>query len=320
MINIKSSQNRNAAGFLLKQGLYDPEFEHDSCGIGFLAKIDNVPQHDIVKKGFQVLMNLEHRGAVGGDKSTGDGAGLLLQIPHNFFREECQNLESLKPGDYAVGMIFLPSDKLLAEFCKTILENIVEQEGCQVINWRQVPVNTDCLGALAKSTEPQIHQVFLERGKISRDNFEQKLYVIRRLVEKEIANREDADTSQFYFASLSSRTIIYKGLFTSSQLHECYPDLNDERFKSAFALVHSRYSTNTLPTWNLAQPFRLVAHNGEFNTLRGNIIRMKTRETGMKSDLFRDDIEKIKPVIVEGGSDSVSHNQGYGSYQRVRSS
>jgi len=304
MIDKKSFINRNAAGYPLKQGLYDPEYEHDSCGIGFLAKIDNVPQHDIVQKSIQVLMNLEHRGAVGGDKSTGDGAGLLLQIPHIFFREEYQKLESLQQGEYAVGMIFLPSDKLLAEFCKTTLENITEQEGCEVLNWRQVPVNTDCLGDFAKSTEPQIHQVFIGRRNISKENFERKLYIIRRLIEKKVTNRKDADTSQFYIVSLSSSVIIYKGLFTSSQLQEYYSDFNENRFKSAFALVHSRYSTNTLPTWNLAQPFRFVAHNGEFNTLRGNIIQMKTREAGMKSNLFGDDIKKIKPVIVESGSDS----------------
>jgi glutamate synthase (NADPH) large chain len=304
MIDMNNLKNSNAAGMPSKQGLYNPEFEHDSCGIGLLAKIDNVPQHDIVKNGIQVLMNLEHRGAVGGDKTTGDGAGLMLQIPDNFFREACQIPDTVKLGEYAVGMIFLPTDEQLAQLCKTILENVVLREGCELINWRRVPVNSEHLGALAKSTEPQIYQVFIGRGKISQENFERKLYIIRRLIEKEVTRQKEADTSQFYIVSLSSLTVIYKGLFTSSQLQEYYADLKNKRFKSAFALIHSRYSTNTLPTWNLAQPFRLMAHNGEFNTLRGNIIRMKTREAGMRSELFGDDIKKIKPVIVDGGSDS----------------
>ncbi len=294
----------NRAGFVKRHGLYDPGYEHDSCGVGFVVHMDGLPRHDIVEKGIQVLVNLEHRGAVGGDKSTGDGAGLLLQLPDTFFHTECKGLQIPTIGDYAVGMMFLPSNHQLALQCKKTVELTAEDEGCSVIGWRQVPVDNSMLGKLARSTEPQIQQVFLARNQIRVDDFERKLYVIRRLVEKEIESWKNEDASQFYFCSLSSRVIIYKGLLTGTQLRTYFPDLAHPKFASAFALIHQRYSTNTLPTWALAQPFRYLAHNGEINTLRGNINRMKAREALMQSNLFGDDIEKIKPVIVEGGSDS----------------
>ncbi|MBN2008040.1 glutamate synthase large subunit [candidate division KSB1 bacterium] len=294
----------NSAGFIKKHGLYDPAYEHDSCGVGFVVRIDGKPNHDIVQKGVQILINLEHRGAVGGDKSTGDGAGLLLQLPHEFYQTTCPGLKIPKPGDYAVGMFFLPSNSHLSLACKKIIENAVINEGCEVIGWRQVPIDNSELGKLALSTEPQIQQLFLHRKNISAEKFERKLYVIRRLIEKEVETWKNDDASQFYVCSLSSRIIIYKGLLTGTQIPRYYPDLNESSFKSAFALVHQRYSTNTLPTWNLAQPFRYVAHNGEINTLRSNINRMKAREPVLKSELFGKDIEKLKPIIVETGSDS----------------
>ncbi|MBN2029580.1 glutamate synthase large subunit [bacterium] len=295
---------RNAAGFPEKEGLYDPAFEHESCGIGFVVRIDGIPRHAIVKNGIQILINLEHRGAVGGDKSTGDGAGILVQIPDRFFRKTFQGIVLPDAGHYAVGMVFLPSDSGLAQNCIEIFNHIVQDEGCQVLAWREVPVQHQHLGRLARTTEPCIQQVFIHRKDIDKSLFERKLYVIRRRIEKRISEMQGIDFSQFYIVSLSSQTLIYKGLLTGTQLAHYYPDLQNEHFISAFSMVHQRYSTNTMPTWNLAQPFRFLAHNGEINTLRGNINRMKAREPNMQSRLFGNDIEKIKPVIVEGGSDS----------------
>ncbi len=298
------TQDINAAGFAGAFGLYDPSFEHDSCGVGFIAKLDGIAQHSIVTNAIQVLINLEHRGAVGGDKSTGDGAGLSLQIPDRFFRHECGEINLPDSGLYAVAMVFLPTEERLADRCVKTFERIVEEEGCEVLGWRDVPVDDRHLGSLAKSTEPAIRQLFIGMGKVDGKYFERKLYVIRRLVEKEIAGWKEVDASQFYVSSISSLKIVYKGLLTGSQLPTFYPDLREESFASAYALVHQRYSTNTMPTWNLAQPFRFLAHNGEINTLKGNIGRMRTREAILRSTLLGADLEKIKPLVVEGGSDS----------------
>ena len=297
--------NTNAAGFRTAEGLCDPAFEHDSCGVGFVVRLDAQPLHSVIEQAVSVLVNIEHRGAVGGDKSTGDGAGVLVQIPHKFFaaRQSTLHIQLPSPGDYAVGSIFLPTDELLADRCRHALESVTGREGCEVLGWRDVPVGGG-LGELAASTQPVIQQIFIGRGRIETDAFERKLYVIRRLVEKEVAGWPDVDASQFYISSLSAKTLVYKGLLTGTQLAEFYPDLGEENFTSAFALVHQRYSTNTLPTWQLAQPLRYTAHNGEINTLRGNINRMRAREALMASDLLGEDIEKLKPILVEGGSDS----------------
>ena len=294
---------RDASGRLKPFGLYDPAHEHDSCGVGFVARIDAEPRHHIVQQGIRILVNLEHRGAVGGDKVTGDGAGLLIQIPDGFFREICTDLRLPKMNDYAIGMIFLPTDSALKNKCMEILETHIEHEGCEVLGWREVPTDNSHLGDLSKAIEPLSYQLFVGRGKIEEDHFNRKLYIIRRMAEKEVLALEK-DTSQFYVVSLSSYCINYKGLLVGTQLPLYYPDLKDERFISPYALVHQRYSTNTLPTWPLAQPFRLLAHNGEINTLRGNINRMRAREAIMQSPLFGEDIEKIKPVLIEDGSDS----------------
>src|SRR3990172_717128 len=296
----------NASGIALPTGLYDPAYEHDSCGVGFVARITAEPDHSIVEHAVSVLVNLEHRGAIGGDKSTGDGAGLLLQIPDAFFRYGCRDLSFPLPprGQYAAGLVFLPTDADLADRCVNTLERHAREEGCPVLGWRHVPVNADPLGELARMTRPAIRQCFLSRGSFDGGAFERKLYVIRRLAEKEVGSFSDCDASQFYIPSLSSRTIVYKGLLTGSQLTTFFPDLRDPSFASAFAVVHQRYSTNTLPTWHLAHPYRFLAHNGEINTLRGNINRMRAREAMIESELFGDDLEKIKPVIIEEGSDS----------------
>jgi len=286
-------------------GLYDPRFDHDSCGVGFIARLDATPDHGIVADAVQILVNLEHRGALGGDKATSDGAGLLLQLPDAFFREACQGSALQFPGrgDYAVGMVFLPTDPAEAERAMCALERIAEAEGCHVLGWRQVPVEPEPLGEFARATQPGIRQLFLGRGHVARDAFERKLYVIRRLAEKEAAAWGEA-ACQFCIASLSSRTIVYKGMLVGTQLPVFYPDLRDPRFASPYALVHQRYSTNTFPSWQLAQPFRLLAHNGEINTLRGNVNRMRAREATLRSEAFGGDVEKLKPIIVEGGSDS----------------
>jgi glutamate synthase domain-containing protein 2/glutamate synthase domain-containing protein 1/glutamate synthase domain-containing protein 3 len=296
----------NAAGFVLTHGLYDPAYEHDGCGVGFIARLDAQPNHQVVLDAVQILVNLEHRGAVAGDKATGDGAGLLLQIPDAFLRRQCaeQDLELPKLGTYGVGMVFLPVDADAAKRCVAAFEDVVQQEGCGVLGWRNVPTCGERLGELARTTQPVIRQVFVARGRTPAEAFERKLYIIRRRAEKEVAGWNDADVSQFYVASLSGLTIVYKGMLSGSQLTIFFPDLVDPAFTSAFAVVHQRYSTNTFPTWSLAQPFRLLAHNGEINTLRGNLSHMQAREALFRSERFSRDIDKIKPVIVPGGSDS----------------
>jgi glutamate synthase (NADPH/NADH) large chain/glutamate synthase (ferredoxin) len=293
----------DAAGHPQPYGLYDPAAEHDSCGVGFVARLDAQPHHHVVQDAVQILVNLEHRGAVGADKATGDGAGLLLQIPDAFFR---QALGKPLPeaGAYAVGMIFLPADAAPAARCVAAVEAAARSEGAEVLAWRNVPTSGSHLGELARSTQPVVRQVFLGRSGIADDAFERKLYVIRRRAEKEVASWTGVDVSPFYISSLSSRTVVYKGMLRGTQLAAFYPDLGDPAFASAFAVVHQRYSTNTFPTWRLAQPFRMLGHNGEINTLRGNVTHMRAREADLACDLLGDDVARLLPVVVEGGSDS----------------
>ena len=302
----RSYSQRHAAGLPAPGGLYDPAHEHDACGVGFVARLDAQADHRMVEDAVRVLVNLEHRGAVGGDKATGDGAGLLLQVPDAFLRRACveQGLALPAVGQYAVGMVFLPQDRATAERCMAALERAAREEGCQVLGWRRVPTCSEHLGELARDAQPDVRQVFLGRGRVPAEAFERRLYIVRRRAENEALSWEHADASQFHVASLSARTVVYKGMLTGSQLTGFYPELGDPAFASAFVLVHQRYSTNTFPTWSLAQPFRMLAHNGEINTLRGNVSHMRAREPDLKSNLFGADIEKIKPVIVQGGSDS----------------
>ncbi len=297
---------RTAAGEALPHGLYDPANEHDSCGVGFLARIDAEPRHDVVENALKILVNLEHRGAVGGDAATGDGAGILAGLPDAFLRRVCGEHAIVlpPPGKYAAGMFFLPTDAALRNRCITMTERMAAQEGFEVLGWREVPFVNDHLGQFARSTQPYFRQLFLHSAGLEPSRLERKLYVLRRVLENEAAGWTDADTSQFYICSLSSRVIVYKGMVTGTQLTKLYPDLAQADFASPFAVVHQRYSTNTLPTWPLAQPFRLLAHNGEINTLRGNVNRMHSREADMASDLFGNDIKKIKPVLTASGSDS----------------
>ena len=301
-----SGKKDNGRNLLTQPGVWDYQSERDACGVGFVVRLDGEPRHAIVVDGIQILVNLEHRGAVGGDKTTGDGAGIMMELPHEFFGKVLQGEQAVLPaaGDYAVAMVFLPVEEKLAGRCETVIKRIVREEGCSVFHERNVPCDAGGLGVLSSSTQPHIKQFFISRDAVDPAVFEQKLYVIRRGIEKETAAWSDKGIDQFYIVSFSSRTIVYKGMLTGTQITEFYPDLVDTSFKSAYALVHQRYSTNTLPTWSLAQPFRMVAHNGEINTLRGNINAMRAREAIMSSPVFGKDIDKLKPVIDERGSDS----------------
>lgn len=293
-----------------KQGLYDPRFEHDSCGVGFVCNIDGKASHDIVSKGMDVLERMSHRGAVGADPKTGDGAGVLIQMPHRFYERVCRScgIELPEEGKYGTGIVFLPTEEKDRDRCEGSFEEIIKSEGQLFLGWRDVPVNGSIIGTVASETMPVIRQVFIGCSPDMKDPmaFERKLYVIRKRVEKAIAVSSVERKETFYVTNLSSRTVSYKGLLMPDQVKGFYPDLSEPDMESAIALVHSRYSTNTFPTWDLAQPFRFIAHNGEINTLRGNINWFRSRESLLASELFEADIEKIKPVIVEGGSDSAT--------------
>jgi glutamate synthase (NADPH/NADH) large chain len=288
-----------------KQGLYDPANEHDACGVGFVAHIKGEKSHAIVQHGLTILERLHHRGAVGADPRAGDGAGLLLQMPDAFFRKSV-SFELPAEGEYAVGMVFLPqADKSRAAAEKTI-EDFVAAEGQTLLGWRDVPVDNSGLGYSVLPTEPVIRQVFIQRGSNCADQnaFERKLFVIRKQIENTVRDAKLEGGDAFYFTSLSSRTVVYKGMLLSDQVGEYYKDLSDESMTSALALVHQRFSTNTFPTWDLAHPFRMIAHNGEINTVRGNVNWMAARKSGMASDILGDDLDKIWPLIPEGQSDT----------------
>ncbi len=290
-----------------KQGLYDPRHEHDACGIGFVADIKGRKSHDIVEKGLEVLVNLTHRGACGCDPETGDGAGLLLQMPHEFFVRECSALgfELPEEGSYGVGMLFFSNKPEEQAGIRSMVGRVVEEEGQRVLGWREVPSDSNAIGWLARESEPAIEQVFIARGEgsegLSGNAWERKLYIISKRTESEARRLK---LSRYYPCTMSGRTICYKGLLIAPQIPKFYPDLSDPLFKSAIALVHQRFSTNTFPTWERAQPFRYLAHNGEINTLRGNTNWMRSREATFSSPLYGDDIKKILPIIDETGSDS----------------
>ena len=287
------------------QGLYDPRNERDACGVGFVCNIGGEASHQIVENGIEVLINLLHRGASGADANTGDGAGIMTRIPDGFFRKACDELGiDLPPGgSYGVGMMFLPLESDLQERCRSAVEGALGSEALQLLGWREVPADETALGQAARSTRPSIWQCFVAADSLSGDALERRLYVARRQCERAVTE-ELGDEGTFYVSSLSARTIVYKGLMMATQVPAFYQDLSDELFESPVALVHQRYSTNTFPSWELAQPFRYLAHNGEINTLRGNINWMRSREQGLHTDLFGDDIKKLFPVIDETGSDS----------------
>ena len=290
-----------------KQGLYDPAFEHDNCGIGLVANIEGKASHTIVEQGVEVLVNLTHRGACGCDPNTGDGAGLLFQLPDKFFRKEADRLGFTLPeaGHYGVGMLFLSKSADDRAKAREMVEKYVSEEGAKVLGWRTVPVSSRAVGWLARESEPHIDQVFVARGPgqegLTLEEWERKLYIIRKRCYHASSK---VQLQRYYAATFSSRLICYKGLLLAPQIFNYYPDLQDADFRSAIALVHQRFSTNTFPTWERAQPFRYLAHNGEINTLRGNINWMRAREATLHSDLFGEDIEKLKPIIDLNGSDS----------------
>jgi len=298
----------NSYGLPQKQGLYDPQFEKDNCGVGFVANIKGLKSHTIIEQGLQVLINLTHRGAVGADPNTGDGAGILIQIPHKFLAKEVKKLgfELPEAGAYGVGMIFLPQEPNARYFCEGICERELEKEGLSLLGWRNIPVNDKACGLTASGTRPMVHQLFVDKGNYTTTQFDTKLYIVRKQIENAIRNANKTYTEAFYVCSLSSKTMIYKGQLLAHQIPDFYIDLKDPDMESAIALVHQRYSTNTFPSWDRAQPFRYLAHNGEINTLRGNINWMNAREGSMESDLLGDDVKKLFPIIEPNGSDSAN--------------
>ena len=289
-----------------KQGLYESRREHDGCGVGAVVNINGQRSHSIIEYGKEILVNLYHRGAAGADEVTGDGAGILFQIPHEFFSAECERLGFSLPPDsnYGVGMVFGPQDKELRSKCEDVLEASIGHYGMRVLGWRDVPVANDCLGKIALGSEPTIKQIFIDGAGSESKLLEQKLYLARRQAEKLIRKQFGQEGKDFYVASLSCKTICYKGMFMAWQLFAYYPDLADERVGSALAIVHQRYSTNTFPSWQLAQPLRCVAHNGEINTLSGNRNWMQARQMKMSSHVFGDNISDVLPVLTPQASDS----------------
>src|SRR6201994_2243903 len=292
------------------QGLYHPRNEHDACGMGLVAHIGGEKSHDIIRKGLEVLINLTHRGAAGCDPETGDGAGILIQIPHVFFARECGELgiQLPGPGAYGVAMVFLPVDKHNRLQCEGVFERISAEEGLKVIGWRDTPVNGDFIGREARATQPYIEQFFVERpAGLDEDSFERLLYRVRRRIENEIAASDiEGKDDFFYIPSFSCRTIIYKGLMLAPQIEKFYAELANPLVTSALALIHQRFSTNTFPSWKLAHPYRYVAHNGEINTIRGNVSWMNARQGVLNSPLYGEEIDHLFPLIGAGSSDSGS--------------
>lgn len=291
-----------------KQGMYDPQFEKDACGMGFVAHIKGQRSHEIVEQALTLLFNMEHRGGQGSEPNTGDGAGILLQIPHRFFSNEAVKLGFLLPneGEYAVGMVFLPQDESVRRKHEEIFESIIAEEGQSLLGWRTVPTNDEKLGESAKKVKPFVRQAFIGRSAALADDmaFERKLYVIRKRAEQAIRYSDIEGADMFYFPSLSSKKIVYKGMLTTEQVGHFYIELRNPELDTAMALVHSRFSTNTFPSWERAHPFHYLIHNGEINTLRGNVNWMHARQTLFASELFGDDLEKVKPVIAPDGSDT----------------
>ncbi len=290
-----------------KQGLYDPRFEHDACGIGAVVNINGRRDHAIIEYGKQILDNLRHRGAASADNVTGDGAGILFQVPHEFFKEECEKTGFSLPdrGQYGVALVFGPlNNKDLREKCDRTLEDAIRHHGLTVLGWRDVPADNACLGEIALAAEPSVKQVFIGANGLEGMALERKLYFARKRAEKLVSKQFGEKAEDFYVTSMSSRTICYKGMFMAWQLPAYYPDLNDERVTSALAIVHQRYSTNTFPNWQLAQPFRNIAHNGEINTLSGNRNSMIGREPMMKCEALGNDLSDLFPILSPGASDS----------------
>ena len=288
-----------------KQGLYSPDFEHDNCGAGFICSLKGEKTNNIIPKALNILTCLEHRGAVSSDGKTGDGAGILIEIPHDFFVKQC-DFQLANAYEYAVGMVFLPQKINQLKYCIDIFEKEIKKQGLNIIGWRKVPVNSKVVGSIAAKTQPVIKQVFIGKNDktLTDTEFNTKLFIARKIAENEIYNSALHQKNYFYFSSLHNRTLIYKGLLIPEDIDRFYLDLKDPELVTRLALVHQRFSTNTFPTWDLAQPFRYMCHNGEINTIKGNVTRMNAREELMKSEFIGDEIEKIFPTILKGKSDS----------------
>ncbi|MBW7859339.1 MAG: glutamate synthase subunit alpha, partial [Leptonema sp. (in: Bacteria)] len=291
-------------------GLYDPQFEKDSCGVGFIADLKNEPTRVIVDQALQMLINLEHRGAVSGDPLTGDGAGILIQMPHDFLKVATSEAQIHLPnaGNYGVALIFMPQDHTIRRKIENIFEKIVIDENLEFLGWRKVPVDESVAGYGAKQALPYVVHAFVGHGKFqgNADDFERRLYLVRRVIDHRIRSELKLNRAQYYVPCFSSRTLIYKGMLLAAQLPNFFKDLRHKEMKSAMALIHMRFSTNTFPTWDLAHPFRMIAHNGEINTLSGNIHWMKTREAVMDSPYYGSDLQRMLPIIMEGQSDSAA--------------
>ncbi|WP_369047657.1 glutamate synthase large subunit [Tenacibaculum sp. UWU-22] len=290
-----------------QQGLYLPEFERDNCGAGFICNLNGEKSNTIIHNALEILIKLEHRGAVSSDGRTGDGAGILIDIPHEFFKRVC-SFSIPEPKEYAVGMLFLPKSANQANFCTTTFEEEIKKQGLRVIGWREVPVDSYSVGKIASKTEPKIKQVFIDKNdqKLTDIQFNAKLFAARKITEHILEESKLSQADYFYFSSLSTTTLIYKGLLIPEDIGRYYKDLKEKDVVTRLALVHQRFSTNTFPAWSLAQPFRYMCHNGEINTLRGNVGRMRAREELMKTDLFGEDITKLFPIVNKGKSDSAS--------------
>ena len=296
------------ATFAKPSGLFDPRREYDACGVGFIANLKGGKTHKLIEDALCILQNLEHRGAVGADPIAGDGAGILIQIPHAFLEAECARLKFKlpPPGHYACGHLFLPQDERLRTHCERVWMRIIREEGLEFLGWRSVPVDNSCLSDMVKATEPVHRQIFIGRPKTMKEQqtFERRLYMIRKVVSNALYYAYKGRDIGHYSVSLSSRTLVYKGMFLSYQVKKYYLDLSDPRLASSMALVHQRFSTNTFPSWKLAHPYRMVAHNGEINTLRGNVNWMAARQASVKTPLFGSDITKLWPISYEGQSDT----------------
>src|SRR5579862_4964052 len=305
----RSAQKRRLpSGRPGKQGLYDPWYEHEACGVGFVVDVKGRKSHRILQQAIQVLQNLDHRGACGCEANTGDGAGVLIQMPHAYYQQVAkkERLSLPGPGEYASGLVFLPRSPTKRRRLAEVFEHIIQSEGQTLLGWRTVPTNNASLGETARASEPFIRQVFIGRNAAIKDDmeFERKLYVIRKRAYSEIRASTIDGAEYWYLASLSYKTIVYKGMLLTNQLAQYYTDLQQPAVETALALVHSRFSTNTFPSWDRAHPYRYLAHNGEINTLRGNYNWMKAREALFESDAFGEDTPKILPIINPNGSDS----------------
>ena len=305
---MSQTSRRNGYGLPVEEGMYDPLNEHDACGFGFIADIHNQPRHEIVHQALEIVHHMDHRGAIGADPMAGDGAGILIQLPDAFIRKVFakQGVEVPAKGDYALGMVFLPRDHKLRDLAIKAIEKTTADEGQVLLGWRDVPTDNSVLGESVKPNEPVIKQVLIQRGPDTADNaaFERKLYVIRKQAHHALWDKDEGSWQDFYFPSMSSATIVYKGMVLAPNLSKYYLDFQDTDFATAIALFHQRFSTNTFPSWRLAQPFRFLCHNGEINTLRGNLNWMNARRHNMSSKILGDDLEKLWPLIGDGSSDS----------------